>query len=96
VVIEFLSFRVDPAERAAWMEVEEQAWSRFLERQAGFVRKQLWIDVDDEHHVHVMIEWASVDHWKSIPHDQLAAVDEAMGPWRRDSSCRTFHVIRDC
>jgi uncharacterized protein (TIGR03792 family) len=95
VVIEFLTFRVHPSERAAWMEVEERTWSRFLERQAGFVRKQLWVDVDDEHHVHAMIEWASLDHWKSIPADALAAVDRAMGAWHRESTCRTFAIVRN-
>ena len=96
MVIEFLTFRVDPDERAAWMEVEEQTWSRFLERQRGFVRKQLWVDVDDETCVHAMIEWESLEHWRAIPHDQLAAVDESMGDWVRDCTCRTFEVIRDC
>ena len=96
MVIEFLTFRVDPAERAAWMEVEERTWSRFLERQAGFVRKQLWVDVDDETHVHAMIEWESLEHWKAIPDAELAAVDAAMGPWWRDCTCRTFQVVRDC
>ena len=96
MVIEFLTFRVTPDERAAWMEVEERTWSRFLERQAGFVRKQLWVDVDDDQHVHAMIEWESLEHWKAIPDDQLAAVDESMGAWVRDCTCRTFEVIRDC
>lgn len=96
MVIEFLTFRVDPAERDAWMEVEEDSWSRFLERQPGFVRKQLWVDVDDADHVHAMIEWESLDHWNSIPADQLAAVDESMGPWMREATCRTYEVIRDC
>lgn len=96
MVIEFLTFRVDPDERDAWMEIEERTWSRFLERQAGFVRKQLWVDVDDDAHVHAMIEWETLDQWKSIPEDELAAVDEAMGTWRRDCTCRTYRVIRDC
>ena len=96
MVIEFLTFAVTPDERVEWMEVEERTWSRFLERQPGFVRKQLWVDVDDDQHVHAMIEWESLDQWKAIPHDELAAVDEAMGPWVRACTCRTFEVIRDC
>jgi len=96
VVIEFLTFRVPPDERPEWMQNDETTWSRFLERQDGFVRKQLWVDVDDPDHLHAMIEWESLDHWKAIPHDELAAVDEAMGPWVREASCRTFEVIRDC
>ena len=96
MVIEFLTFAVTPDERVEWMEVEERTWSRFLERQPGFVRKQLWVDVDDDQHVHALIEWESLDQWKAIPHDQLVAVDEAMGPWVRACTCRTFEVIRDC
>ncbi len=96
MVIEFLTFSVHPDERAAWMEVEEQAWSRFLERQPGFVRKQLWIDVDDPGCVHAMIEWESMDAWTAIPHHELEAVDASMGPWFRDCTCRTFEVLRNC
>ncbi len=96
VVIEFLTFRVPLDERDEWMQVEEATWSRFLERQDGFVRKQLWVDVDDPGHVHAMIEWASLAQWKQIPADELAAVDASMGPWVRDCSCRTYEVIRDC
>lgn len=96
MVIEFLTFRVHPDERSEWMDIEEQTWSRFLERQTGFVRKQLWVEVDDDAHVHAMIEWESLEHWKSIPDDELAAVDAAMGPWFRECTCRTFQVIRDC
>lgn len=96
MVIEFLTFRVDPADRAEWMAVEERTWSRFLERQAGFVRKQLWVDVDDGEHVHALIEWESISDWQSVPHDELRAVDEAMGSWFRPATCKTFDVIRDC
>ena len=96
MIIEFLTFRVPLDERAQWMLNDEATWSRFLERQDGFVRKQLWADVDDPDHLHAMIEWESLDQWKAIPHDQLTAVDEAMGPWVRETTCRTFEVIRDC
>jgi uncharacterized protein (TIGR03792 family) len=95
-VIEFLSFRVTEAERREWLDHEERHWSRFLERQSGFVRKQLWVDVDDPDHVHAMIEWTSLEQWKTIPDHELAAVDESMGPWVREATCRTFEVIRDC
>ena len=58
--------------------------------------RHLRVDVDDDQHVHALIEWESLDQWKAIPHDELAAVDEAMGPWVRACTCRTFEVIRDC
>jgi len=39
------------------MQVDEANWSRFVERQDGFVRKQIWVDIDDPDHIHAMIEW---------------------------------------
>ncbi len=95
MVIEFLTFHVPVDERQQWMQVEEAAWSRFLEGQDGFVRKQLWVDVDEPDDVHAMIEWESLEHWKSIPEDELAAVDASMGTWKRDCTCRTFEVVRN-
>lgn len=96
MVIEFLTFHVPPHERQAWMEVEERTWSRFLERQPGFVRKQLWVERGDEQVVHAMIEWESWEHWQAIPADELAAIDTSMGVMYRDCTCRIFDVIRDC
>ena len=95
MVIEFLTFRIPIDERPDWMQIDEATWSRFLERQDGFVRKQIWVDVDDPDHIHAMIEWESLEQWKAIPHDELAAVDVAMGTWMREPTCRTFEVVRD-
>jgi uncharacterized protein (TIGR03792 family) len=96
MVIEFLTFTVDPADRAVWMEVEERTWSRFLERQPGFVDKQLWSDRGNPDQVHAMIRWESEAQWKAIPADELAAVDTAMGEWFRDCTMRVYDVLRDC
>jgi uncharacterized protein (TIGR03792 family) len=95
-VVEFLTFAVPAHERSEWMAIEEATWSRFLERQVGFVRKQVWVEEDDPDHVHVMIEWESLEQWKAIAAEQLAAVDASMGAWMRDAACRTFRVLRHC
>lgn len=95
VVVEYLTFEVDPGQRAAWMEIEERTWSRFLERQPGFVSKQLWVERGAEHLVHAVIVWADEGSWRSIPEAEIAAVDASMGSWYREASCRVFDVIRD-
>jgi uncharacterized protein (TIGR03792 family) len=104
MVVEFLTFLVPVAERAQWLEIEEQHWSRFLERQSGFVRKEIWVpevelNVDDSPEaplkVHAVIWWESLAQWKAIPSDQLAAVTEAMGPHEREAMCDTFTVVRE-
>ncbi len=94
MVIEFLTFRVSPAGRDEWMAHEEQHWSRFLERQAGFVRKQMWVPAEEPGIVHAVIWWESMAHWKSIAQEDLDAVAERMGVHEIVPRCDVFEVVR--
>lgn len=101
MVVEFLTFSVPEGELATWMQVEEQHWSRFLERQPGFVRKQLWSPAGDPggdgaRQVHAVIWWETLEQWQAVPADELAAVAEAMGPHEREATCLAYDVLRDC
>lgn len=96
MVIEFLTFEVEPAQRRRWLAEEERHWSRFLETCEGFIGKEMWTEAGDESRVHAVIRWESMQAWQAVEQDRIAAVDEAMGPWRREASLRTFHVIREC
>ena len=96
MVIEFLTFDVKPEERDEWLEVEEQTWSRFLERQAGFVSKQIWSEHGNVGQVHAMIRWTDMESWHAIPADELAAVDASMAHWFRDCTMKVYDVVRDC
>jgi uncharacterized protein (TIGR03792 family) len=94
VVVEFLTFEVEPPERDRWLDVEEQTWSRFLSRQPGFVRKEVWVDPTEPDRVHAMIQWESEAQWKAVPVEAIDDVDRSMGTWYRPCTCRTFHVLR--
>lgn len=103
MVVEFLSFEVHEHERDEWLRHEERHWSRFLERQPGFVRKQMWVPTgtgapSDVPHttVHAVIWWESLEAWKAIPTEQLEEVARAMGPYERTAVCEAFDVIREC
>ena len=96
MVIEFLTFRVTPDELEGWLEVEERNWSRFLERQDGFVRKEMWRSVDEPSAVHAVIWWESMAAWRSIPQHELDVVVEAMGPYERHADCVAFDLLRTC
>ena len=99
MVIELLTFQVAADERDEWLRIEEQVWSRFLEQQDGFVRKEMWVEEDDDGDadtIHAVIWWESLEQWKAIGPEAVAAVDEQMGAWLREPTCRTFHVVRDC
>ena len=96
MIIEFLTFRLTPGELADWLPHDEAAWSRFLERQDGFVSKQIWVERGVADEVHAVITWRDEASWKAIPQADLDAVDRALGPWVRTPSCRTFDLVRDC
>ena len=95
MVVEFLTFDVPVDERAEWLVHEERHWSRFLERQPGFVRKEIWSDADVDERVHAVIWWASLEQWQAIPADELAEVAAAMGPYERRAECTTYRVLRE-
>lgn len=96
MVIEFLTFEVDPAERAEWLAVEESTWSRYLERQEGFIRKQMWLEQGSPGEVHAMICWEDEATWHSISADEIAEVDASMGRWFRACTLKVYDVLRDC
>ena len=96
MVVEFLTFEVDPAERDQWLAVEEKNWSRYLESRHGFVDKEMWVDDNDPGRVCAVIRWASQQAWDAVPADDVRSVDEAMGEWCRDATMRRFRVIRGC
>jgi len=93
-VIEFLTFDVPPTERDEWLAIEELHWSRFLERQPGFIRKEIWLSRDAPSAVHAVIWWESMAHWKQIEQGELDRVVEAMGSYERTATCSSFDVLR--
>ncbi|MCB0991251.1 MAG: TIGR03792 family protein [Acidimicrobiales bacterium] len=96
MVVEFLTFVVDPAERAQWLTAEESNWSRFLEQQEGFVRKQMWVDEADPFRVHAVIWWETMEQWKAIPQAALDEVVRNMGAYEKVPHETVYQVIRDC
>jgi uncharacterized protein (TIGR03792 family) len=95
MVVEFLTFNVPVDERDEWLQIEERHWSRFLERQQGFVRKQIWSDVDDPTVIRAVIWWESMEAWRSIPQADLDAVAAAMGPHERTATCVAYELLRE-
>lgn len=95
MVIEFLTFDVDPAIREAWMSVEGATWSRYLEGRPGFVRKQLWVEQGNPGQVHAMITWTDETTWHTVPGEDVERVDAAMGDMLRTCTMRVFDVVRD-
>ena len=94
MVIEFLSFAIDPVDVDEWVDADERTWTAFLSTQDGFLGKQVWVERDHPGTVHAVIAWRDEAAWQAIPADQLDAVDALMGEWRRVPSARIFDVHR--
>lgn len=94
MVVEFLTFTVAVDELERWLEIEQRHWTRFLEQQAGFVRKEMWRSQDDPNIVHAAIWWESMADWKSIPAADLDRIVVDMGKHERAASCVAFDVVR--
>lgn len=94
MVVEFLTFTVPADELDDWLRVEEQHWTRFLERQDGFVHKEMWRSADEPTCVHAVVWWASTEQWKAIPQAELDGVTAAMGPHERQATCVAYDVVR--
>lgn len=96
MVIEKLTFKVDRDDREAWLSIEEQTWSRYLEQRPGFVKKEIWVDPENPDEIIAMIWWESKELWYTIPQSDIERVDAKMGTWFREGVMRTYEVIREC
>ena len=83
MVIEWLKFRVDEALREEFVQRDRTIWTTALSQYPGFLGKEVWIGADAPDEVALIIRWASLEQWKSIPVVELEAIDaefsEAMG-----------------
>jgi len=95
VIIEFLTFDIDPEERDDWLEVERRTWSASVEKREGFVRKEVWLSDEDPRTVHAVIWWTEMAAWKAIGPEEIQAIDDQMGEWRRPPKFKSFQVLRE-
>ena len=94
MVIEWLTFAVPADEQDEWLDIEESIWTRFLETQPGFVRKEVWVEDNSPDLVHAVIWWESLALWKQITPEQVDAVDQRMGKAWRACTMRVYDVRR--
>jgi uncharacterized protein (TIGR03792 family) len=74
-VVEHLRVKVPAEARQAWLEAERGSWEPWLERQPGYLGRDLLWDAEREEGT-LLIRWASRDQWKAIPVAEVEAVQE--------------------
>ncbi|MEY3463570.1 MAG: hypothetical protein RLZZ468_1348 [Cyanobacteriota bacterium] len=72
-VIELLRLQVPTAARQAWLEAERGSWEPWLERQPGFLGRELLWDPQRQEGT-LVIRWASREQWKAIPATEVERV----------------------
>jgi uncharacterized protein (TIGR03792 family) len=72
-VIEHLRVLVPAAARQAWLEAEQASWEPWLQRQPGYLGRELhWDGARQEGQL--LIRWASREQWYAIPRDDIEQV----------------------
>ena len=74
-VVEMLRLDVPAAHRQIWLEAEASTWQPWLERQHGFLGRDLYWDPKLEQGI-LLIRWASRDQWKAIGAEAVDQVQQ--------------------
>ena len=74
-VVEMLRLDVPAAQRQIWLEAEASTWQPWLERQDGFLGRDLYWDPKLEQGI-LLIRWASRDQWKAIGAEAVDQVQQ--------------------
>ena len=75
-VVEVLQLPVAEAQWTCWQRAEEAVWEPWLERQAGYLGRDLLWDSGREQAV-VLVGWDSQAAWDAIPTASIEATQEA-------------------
>lgn len=94
MVVEELTFEVEPEVRERWLAREHEVWSQFFSGQPGYLGKQVWQPTDVPTTVVVLVWWASLDAWQAVPGGEVEATEQQMGDLRRPRRARAYEVLR--
>jgi len=72
-VVEQLRVKVPAGARAAWLQAEQEGWGAWLQRQEGFLGRELLWDGERQEGL-LLIRWRSRGHWLAIPASEMEAV----------------------
>ena len=74
-VVEHLKLDVPKRFKNAWLKAEEGSWEPWLQKQDGFLGRQLFWDPKDEEAT-LLIGWESRAVWKNISQSEINLVQE--------------------
>jgi uncharacterized protein (TIGR03792 family) len=76
VVIELLKFKVPSEQREKYIQKDSEIWTTALAKYPGFLGKQVWINPNAPEEITFVIHWATREHWKAIPQNELDIISK--------------------
>ncbi len=76
MMIEWLKFQVPEALRERFIQVDEEIWTTALAQYPGFMGKEVWLSPEQPDEIVFVIQWGSLEAWKSIPETVLKATEQ--------------------
>jgi uncharacterized protein (TIGR03792 family) len=60
-----------------FLKADDDIWTAMLSKEAGFIKKQIWLNVEVPNELNLLIFWETKAHWKAIPQARLLEADRA-------------------
>ncbi len=96
MVIEWLQFRVEPAQREQFIQADTEIWTAALADYPGFLGKEVWLNPERDEEVTLVIRWQTREQWSAVPEsvlrDTQARFDEAVGATYELLATREYQV----
>ncbi len=74
-VVEHLRIKVPKSKKKAWLKAEKESWQDWLNGKSGFIERRIFWDPYSEEAT-LLISWTNREKWKSIPQDEIDAVQD--------------------
>ncbi|MBD3884330.1 TIGR03792 family protein [Phormidium tenue FACHB-886] len=98
MVIEWLKVQVDPEQRELYVQKDAEIWTTALSKYPGFLSKEVWISPENFSELIIVIHWASLENWKSIPAADLQQIEaefnQAMGEVEQSIVASSSYQVR--
>lgn len=75
MIVEWQRVRVRQEVRDLFVEKDAEVWTAALEKEPGFLGKEVWLG-EDGSEVVLLIRWRSREDWEGIPAERLRETEE--------------------
>ncbi len=76
MITELLRIRIAPEDRERYVQQEHDIWTAYIAKQPGFLRKEIWLNPEDDGEVILVIHWTTLAEQQAVPKAELEAVEQ--------------------